>query len=99
MIKRTLLMKRLRLLLLPSILLPTALLATTPSTGKSDDWYKDDLKYAVKNGLIVGFPDGSLKPNAYATRAQLIVVATKLSKRIDELQKKIQQLTLKNRES
>ena len=42
------------------------------------DWFYHDVKIAVSNGYMTGYPDGSFQPNANITRQELAVIAAKL---------------------
>lgn len=45
-------------------------------------WAEKEIKEIVEKGLMVGFPDGTFRPNEPATRAQLAVVLSKLLDKI-----------------
>lgn len=38
-------------------------------------WAKDNIEWAIKNGIANGYPDGSFKPNAPLTRAEGVTLA------------------------
>lgn len=38
-------------------------------------WAKDNIEWAMKNGIANGYPDGSFKPNAPLTRAEGVTLA------------------------
>ncbi|MFC0393615.1 InlB B-repeat-containing protein [Paenibacillus mendelii] len=40
----------------------------------SGHWAEDNIKQAVKNGIVSGYPDGTFKPNAAVTRAEFVVM-------------------------
>ena len=40
--------------------------------------YYDEIQIVVKNNIIKGFPDNTYKPNEYLTRAQAVVIASRL---------------------
>ena len=42
----------------------------TPKT----DWYADYVGWALREGIVTGYPDGTFRPNAPVTRAELAVV-------------------------
>ena len=50
-------------------------------TGFSDiqagDWYANTVGYAVKVGIVSGYPDGSFKPNKPITRAEFAAIASR----------------------
>ena len=37
-------------------------------------WYYDDVMYLYRNGVIGGFPDGTFRPNAEITRAEVMEI-------------------------
>lgn len=49
---------------------PAGLFSDVPA----DAWYSEDLKWAVDNGLISGYPDGTFCPSKPLTRAELVTV-------------------------
>lgn len=44
---------------------------------KAGDWFNEAVKWASSNGLFVGYPDGSFKPNKLLTRQELAVILQK----------------------
>ncbi len=46
----------------------------TFSDTKKTAWYSDYLGWAVREGVIAGYPDNTFKPNSPVTRAELAVV-------------------------
>ena len=48
----------------------------TPGT----DWYADYVGWAVREGVVAGYPDGTFKPNAPVTRAELAAVLARFFK-------------------
>ena len=46
----------------------------TFSDTKKTAWYSDYLGWAVRDGVIAGYPDNTFKPNSPVTRAELAVV-------------------------
>lgn len=47
---------------------------------KKGHWAEHDIKQVAEDGLMVGFEDGSFKPNEPVTRAQLAVIINRLRK-------------------
>lgn len=43
----------------------------------SDEWYSGYLGWAVNGGLILGFPDGSFRPDAPMTREQMAAIISR----------------------
>lgn len=48
--------------------------------SKIDSWALSDVATAVKDGLMDGYPDGSFKPQGYATRAEAVTVIARILK-------------------
>ncbi len=46
--------------------------------GAASSWAKNDVTLAVKDGLLNGYPDGSFRPLAPATRAEAVTVLARL---------------------
>ena len=44
---------------------------------KAGDWYNEAVMWAAGNGLFVGYPDGSFKPNKLVSRQELAVILQK----------------------
>ena len=44
---------------------------------KHGDWYNEAVKWAADKGLVVGYTDGSFKPNKLLTRQELAVIVQK----------------------
>lgn len=55
---------------------PASLFSDVPA----DAWYSEDLKWAVDNGLISGYPDGTFCPSKPLTRAELVTVLRRYDK-------------------
>lgn len=53
------------------------LLSTYPDRNQLSDWSKASMAWAVKNGLISGYPNGTLAPRNTATRAEAAVMLHK----------------------
>lgn len=49
-----------------------------------DTWGYDDLQYAVEEGVINGYPDGTFKPDQQLTRQEMAVICGRLLKIISE---------------
>nr|WP_272899226.1 S-layer homology domain-containing protein [Caldalkalibacillus salinus] len=47
------------------------------------DWAQPYIAYAVSEGLIQGYPDGSFKPSGGATRAEAVVILSRVEESID----------------
>ncbi|MDA8336257.1 MAG: S-layer homology domain-containing protein [Peptococcaceae bacterium] len=45
-----------------------------------DGWAKEDVLIAVKDGIVHGYPDGTFRPQGYATRAEAVTVIASLLK-------------------
>ena len=44
---------------------------------KAGDWYNEAVMWAAGNGLFVGYPDGSFKPNKLVSRQELALILQK----------------------
>ena len=44
---------------------------------KAGDWFKEAVMWAAGNGLFVGYPDGSFKPNKLVSRQELALILQK----------------------
>ena len=51
------------------------------SDVKSDDWYYDAVVGSVKYGWISGYSDGTFRPNAYITRAEVTSIVNRMLNR------------------
>ena len=51
-----------------------ALLLSTFSDIEEDVWYNDPLAFMVERGLISGYPDGTIRPNAPVTRGEVVAI-------------------------
>ena len=47
----------------------------------NDKWYKDDMVTLITNGVMNGYPDGTVKPNNNITRAEIVSLINKLKGR------------------
>ncbi|MDO5028731.1 MAG: S-layer homology domain-containing protein [Bacillota bacterium] len=55
--------------------------STKPAfTDVESDWYNSAINAVVENGLIKGYPDGSFRPNASITRAELVQIIKQIDK-------------------
>lgn len=50
---------------------------------KAGAWYEGAVKAAADAGIMSGYPDGTFKPNAPVTRAEMAAIVAKLLKRED----------------
>jgi len=41
---------------------------------KTDVWYYQAVEYAKSAGIVIGYPDGTFKPNSRVTRADFVMV-------------------------
>jgi len=53
---------------------------TFTDAAKVSAWAKDAVIATSSNGIINGYPDGSFKPQANATRAEAVTVIAKVLK-------------------
>ena len=53
---------------------PEVTAANPFSDVPAGEWYTDAVIWAAANGIVVGFGDGTFRPNALATRAQAAVM-------------------------
>ncbi len=44
---------------------------------KAGDWFNEAVMWAAGNGLFVGYPDGSFKPNKFVSRQELALILQK----------------------
>ena len=44
---------------------------------KAGDWFNEAVMWAAGNGLFVGYPDGSFKPNKLVSRQELALILQK----------------------
>ena len=51
--------------------------ANTFSDVSADAWYANAIGYMEQNNIIRGYSDGSFRPDAYITRAEFAVIATR----------------------
>lgn len=52
------------------------------ASKKVDENLSDAMKWAIENGIFVGYPDGTYRPNATVTRNELAIVCQRLYKLI-----------------
>lgn len=52
---------------------------TTLSDVKSDDWFYNNVLIAQNLGYIIGYPDGTFKPNGFITRQELCKVLDEIN--------------------
>ena len=38
------------------------------------DWYYDPIMWAAENGIVLGYDDGSFRPNENITRAEMVIM-------------------------
>ena len=55
-------------------LTPAAEALTFTDSGSISDWAKSSMAAAVKNGIINGYPDNTVRPQGNATRAEAVTV-------------------------
>lgn len=46
----------------------------TATDVKPDDWYAPTVEFALKNGIVSGYKDGSFKPNKEISREEMMVM-------------------------
>lgn len=39
-----------------------------------DAWYTNEVNFCIETGLITGYPDGTFRPNAFVTRAEIATI-------------------------
>lgn len=63
-------------------LAPSQLFANSPqfTDVKANQWYASPIAWAVENKIVVGFPDGSFKPNAPVTEEQFLIMLSRAAK-------------------
>lgn len=63
---------------------PSAAPSPEPSPAPSEapkpsgPWYQQAMEYAVSNGILQGYSDGSLRPNGSATRAEMATMLVRI---------------------
>lgn len=51
----------------------------------SGHWAEEDIKTAAANGLVIGYEDGTFRPEQYITRAEVMAVVNRmLNRKVDE---------------
>ncbi|MCD7948498.1 MAG: S-layer homology domain-containing protein [Oscillospiraceae bacterium] len=58
--------------------------AVTTFTDISAHWAQDDIERVAARGWIEGYPDGSFRPDAYITRAEVMVLINRVLDRVPE---------------
>ncbi|MFM9413539.1 SHIRT domain-containing protein [Peptococcus simiae] len=48
-----------------------------------DDWYYEAVGFMTENKMIVGYEDGTFRPNAFITRAEFVAMASRLGALLD----------------
>jgi hypothetical protein len=48
------------------------------------EWYYSELEWAVQEGLITGYQDGSFRPNHFVTRAEMVILLKRLHDKLNE---------------
>ncbi|GEM_PF-6667320 len=63
-------------------LAPSQMFANSPqfTDVKANQWYVSPIAWAVENEIVVGFPDGSFKPNAPVTEEQFLIMLSRAAK-------------------
>ena len=46
---------------------------------KNSDWFKETIDIASSNGIVEGYLDGTFKPNAPITRAEIAAIMADLN--------------------
>lgn len=58
---------------------------TTLKDVKSTDWFAEDVKAAIENGVIKGYDDGTFRPNESITREEIAsIISNKLSEKLTD---------------
>ncbi|MHA7962635.1 S-layer homology domain-containing protein [Paenibacillus sp. CAU 1782] len=77
-------MKRTVLVLIIACLFlaPSQLFADSPqfTDVKANQWFATPIAWAVENKIVVGFPDGSFRPNAPVTEEQFLIMLSRAAK-------------------
>ena len=60
----------------------------TEQTSFSDvpagQWYSAAVSWAAENGIVLGYPDGTFRPNQYITRAEAMTLVNRVLNRLPE---------------
>lgn len=73
------------LLLICFLLTQTGLLAVAiEPSDLSNHWAEQVIKKAIDNGIVSGYPDGTIKPDTAITRAEFVTIVNKVYKKKDQ---------------